>query len=254
MNSQDIISSGVLELYVLGIASAEESRDVEAWAKQFPEVADEIRAIEESLENYAVTHAMPPAEKVKEKVFISINAQRNVPVIAISSRWKWVAAASILLLIGSLYINFSYYQKYQDAQSALANTQTELQQQKEFAQTLQGDIEKMGSMNAMPVSLKGMPDVPNSAARVYWMQDSHEVWIDPSYMPKAPEGMEYQLWGFVDGKPVSGGMIKTLNNGSNVRLQKMKSFGKVEAFAVTLEKAGPEKPAPGGKVYVMGKI
>ena len=105
----------------------------------------------------------------------------------------------------------------------------------------------------MPVSLKPMPNVPDGAARIYWMQDTHEVYIDPSNLPKAPEGMQYQFWGIVDGKPVSGGMITTLKDGKTVHVQKMKSFGKAEAFAVSLEKAGPEKPAP-STVYVMGKI
>ena len=115
------------------------------------------------------------------------------------------------------------------------------------------DMGVMANKNAMPVSLKPMPNVPDGAARIYWMQDTHEVYIDPSNLPQAPEGMQYQFWGIVDGKPVSGGMITTLKDGKTVHVQKMKSFGKAEAFAVSLEKAGPEKPAP-STVYVMGKI
>jgi hypothetical protein len=45
----------------------------------------------------------------------------------------------------------------------------------------------------------------------------------------------------------------TLSDGRIVHLQKMKSFGKAEAFAVSLEEAGPEKPQP-SKVVVLGKI
>ena len=267
MEAQDIISSGLLELYVVGASSPEESRDVESWVKQYPEVATELAYIQEGIEAYAQTHAIAPQSSVKEKVFIRINASSSTaPVVpmkgknadtakvySISPAWKYAAAASIILLIGSLILNYTYYNKYNAANNDLQTAQTELQQQKEVAQSMKGDMDKMGNKNAMPVSLKGMPDVPDAAARIYWMQDTHEVYVDPSNLPEAPNGMQYQFWGIVDGVPVSGGMINTLKDGRKVHLQQMKSFGKAQAFAVSLEKAGPEMAAP-TKVYVMGKI
>ncbi len=68
----------------------------------------------------------------------------------------------------------------------------------------------------------------------------------------APAGKQYQLWAIVDGKPVDGGMI-TSKDGKNYNIQKMKTFGRAEAFAITLETAGGN-PQPKGTMYVMGKI
>lgn len=265
MEAQDIISSGLLELYVMSISSPGETRDVEAWAIQYPEVAAEIEAIRTGMESYAQTHAIAPTTAVKEKIFASIN-KVTTPVVLIEGRstgtaklhsitpfWKYAAAASIILLIGSVIFNYTYYNKYQTANDDLQATRTELEQQKQLAQAMHDDMGVMTDKNAMPVSLKGMPDVADAAARIYWMQDTHEVYIDPSNLPQAPNGMQYQFWAIVDGKPVSGGMINTLKDGRKVHVQKMKSFGNVQAFAVSLEKAGPEAPAP-TKVYVMGKI
>jgi len=48
-------------------------------------------------------------------------------------------------------------------------------------------------------------------------------------------------------------MLVTSKTGSEYRIQKMKSFGKAEAFAITLEKEGGN-PTPQGKMYVMGKL
>ena len=267
MEVQDIISSGLLELYAVGASSPEESRDVEVWVKQYPEVATELSYIQESIEAYAQTHAIAPNVSLKEKIFTEINASSSsAPVIAmqekandtikvysISPAWKYAAAASIVLLIGSLIFNYTYYNKYNSANNDLQAAQTALQQQKEVAQSMHDDMDKMGNKNAMPVSLVGTPTVPGAAARIYWMQDSHEVYVDAKNLPKPPDGMQYQFWGIVDGVPVSGGMIQTLPDGSKIHLQKMKSFGKAEAFAVSLEKAGPEKPKP-SEVVVMGKI
>ncbi len=266
MNAQEIISSGILELYCTGLTSVTETAEVELWAKQYPEVAAEIAVIQAGLEGYAQSHAIAPNASVKEKIFAQINKNAATPLVSIkatgndaakvypvSSFWKYAAAAGIILLIGSLIFNYTYYNKYQTTSADLLATQSELQQQKELAKAMHDDLGIMADRNAVPVSLDGMPDVANAAARIYWMKNTGDVYIDPSNLPQAPDGMQYQFWAIVDGKPVSGGMINTLKDGKTVHVQKMKSFGRAQAFAVSLEKAGPESPVP-TKVYVMGKI
>lgn len=266
MNAQEIISSGILELYCMGLTSAAETAEVAAWARQYPEVAAEIESIQSGLESYAQTHAVAPGPSVKEKLFAAINTNAAAPVIdikteekttakvySISSVWKYAAAASVILLIGSIALNVALNNKYQSANTELATAKTELEQQKELAKNMEQDMGVMTTKNAMHVKLDGMPDVPEAAARIYWMQDTKEVYIDPSNLPQAPAGKQYQFWAIVDGKPVNGGIITTQINGKTVHVQKMKSFGSAQAFAVSLEDAGPEKPEP-TRVMVMGKM
>ncbi len=266
MNAQEIISSGILELYCMGLTSATETAEISQWAKQYPELAAEIEAIQSGLESYAQMNAIEPDASAKEKLFAAINTNKTVPVVdikkeerttakiySISPAWKYAAAASVILLVGSLILNYTFYNKYQSANTELASTQSELQQQKEIASGMKNDMGVITNKDAMPVSMKGMPDVPDAAARIYWMQNTKEVYIDPSNLPQAPAGKQYQFWAIVDGKPVNGGIVTTEINGKKVHVQKMKSFGNAQAFAVSLEDAGPEKPVP-TKVMVMGKI
>ncbi len=267
MNAQEIISSGLLELYSMGLTSATETAEVAQWAKQYPEVASEIKAIQMGLEDYAQSHAFAPDAAVKVKIFNRINTNRISPVIPvkpaqnsgtakvyqIASVWKYAAAAGIILLAGSLIFNYIFYNKYISSNTDLAATQSELQQQKELAQAMHDDMGVMANKDAMPVSLNPMPDVAGAAARIYWMKNTGEVYIDPSNLPQAPTGKQYQFWAIVDGAPVNGGIITTEINGKTVHIQKMKSFGNAQAFAVSLEDSGPEKPVP-TKVMVLGKI
>ena len=250
----------------MGLTSEAETAEVIKCVIQYPEVATEIEVIQSGLESYAQTHAIAPAATVKEKIFASISTNISVPVIdlkadqntsakvySISPVWKYAAAASVILLVGSLISNYTYYNKYTSANTELATSKTALEQQKKLASNMEADMDVMTKKNAMHVKLDGMPDVPEAAARIYWMQDTKEVYIDPSNLPPAPAGKQYQFWAIVDGKPVNGGIITTQINGKTVHVQKMKSFGSAQAFAVSLEDAGPEKPVP-TKVMSMGKI
>jgi hypothetical protein len=250
----------------MGLTSATETAEVAAWAKQYPEVATEIEAIQTGLEAYAQTHAIAPGASVKEKLFAAINTGKAAPVVdmrsadrttakvySISPAWKYAAAASIILLIGSLYLNYTFYNKYQTADKELASTQSELQQQKDLANAMHTDMGVMTDPHAMHVKLNGMADVPDATARIYWMQNTKEVYIDPSNLPKAPAGKQYEFWAIIDGKPVNGGVITTEINGKTVHVQKMKGFGAVQAFAVSLEDVGPAKVTP-AKVMAAGNI
>ncbi|MEP6676514.1 MAG: anti-sigma factor [Ferruginibacter sp.] len=264
MDVNEIISSGLPELYVMGLTTAEETLQVEQWADQYPEIKAEIAAIESGLEEYARANAITPDASVKEKIFAQIKGQEaKAPVVTemkttgklytISPSWKYAAAASIILLIGSMFFNYRYYNKYETAS-------TELQQQKDLAASMNKDMEGMhNDMNIMsdpkatPVSLDKTATAPDGAARIYWMKNTADVYIDPSYLAPAPPGKQYQFWGIVNGAPVSGGMINLEIGGKKVHLQKMKSFGKADAFAVSLEDAGPEKTKP-TEVMVVGKV
>ena len=71
-------------------------------------------------------------------------------------------------------------------------------------------------------------------------------------MPAAPTGKQYQLWAIVDGSPVDAGMITT-DKGS-YSIQKMKSFGKADAFAITLEKTGGSPTPTMSEMVVISEL
>ncbi len=244
MNVQEIISSGLLELYAADIATDAERQQVEIWRQQYPEVAAELSAIELGLENYATANAVPPAANVKDKLFAQINTAA-APVVNINTQpakvvafngWKWAAAASIALLIGSAFFNYSLYNKVENATAKLTEAEQQLNVAKLEADAMKNDIEVV--KQGLQVSLKGQPQMPDAKAKIYWMTGNGDVMVDASNLPDAPAGKQYQFWAIVDGVPVEGGLIITNDKGKKFRMQKMKSFGRAEAFAISLEKEG----------------
>ncbi len=265
MEVKDIISSGLLELYATGLSSLNEREQVESWIMQYPEVAAELKDIQFGLEEYAQSNAISPSIGTKDKMFAQIN--RVVPVkdinfdpnisgqaksVSIKNYWKWAAAASIVLLMGSAVMNMMYYTRYDTASNKLKEMQQQLAQQQQQNKEMKTDIDVVQSPYSIPVSLKGQPTTPDAKAKIFWMSNTGDVMIDASNLPDAPAGKQYQFWAIVDGVPVDGGLIITSDKGKKFRMQKMKSFGRAEIFAISLEKEGGS-PTP-TVVVSMGKI
>lgn len=264
MTKEEFISSGLLELYATGIASPEETQIVQDHLARFPELKEELNEIEMSLENYALSQSVQPAPSVKEKLFNELfvaddkKAINEAPVVSINKKYpvplfyKSIAAAVFILLIGSMVLNYFYFNKYHKTQNALDVAQQQLQQKEKSNEAMTHDLNVVTNKYAMPVVLNGTPHAPDALAKIFWMKNTGQVYIDPTNLPKVPQGMQYQLWGIVDGKPVSGGMIETSKG--IYHIQKMKSFGKVEAFAITLEKAGGSPTPTMDQMIVSAKM
>lgn len=256
--------SGLLELYAMGISSPEETQIVEHHLEQFPELKQELNDIEISLEKYAQANAIQPSSAVKEKLFKEVfpesteNENKTATVIPINRRsvsvpfYKLIAAASVLLLIGSIVLNYNFYHKYHHADNELQIALQKMEQQQQSNQAMSQDLDVVTNKYAQPVVLKGTPIAPDAVAKIFWMKNTGDVYINPTNLPKAPAGKQYQLWGIVDGKPVNGGMIIT--DKGIYHIQKMQSFGKAEAFAITLEKAGGSPTPTMDQMVVIAKM
>jgi anti-sigma-K factor RskA len=264
LNKEEFISSGLLELYAMRVSSPEETQIVEETLKQFPELKQELEDIEISLEKYARENAIEPPVSAKERLFsrvfpektkeenkrvtgIPINKKSETPMF-----YKWIAAASIILLIGSIIVNYSYYEKYHDAKQELLIAEQKIEQQQKSNLAMSRDMEIVTNKYAEPVVLKGTPKAPDAMAKIFWMKNTGDVYINPTNLPQAPAGKQYQLWAIVDGTPVNGGMIVTEKG--TYHIQKMKSFGKAQAFAITLEKTGGSPTPTMSEMVVIAKM
>lgn len=80
MNVKELISSGVIELYCLGIASDEERSVVEELMLKDPSVKEEIALINDALAHYAVAaSAVIPSVTLKEKILSAIQSPEAEP-------------------------------------------------------------------------------------------------------------------------------------------------------------------------------
>jgi anti-sigma-K factor RskA len=258
VNVQEYISSGIIESYVLGLLSAEESKEFENVCEQYPEVLQARLAFEMDLEKQAQRNAIEPPAQLKDKIFEQFHSLGRViplspsPVRKMSSTsmgWmKYAVAACLLLLAGSIYWNITLFNKNKKLQGDFDSTMTKM-----------NDMENdRGIMQQNPhvkmATMKGTEKAPQAYATVYWDTTSKDVYLLINNLPQPASDKQYQLWALLDGKPIDGGLIDNeFFIKQNKLLIRMKNAQGAQAFAITLEKKGGN-PTPQGDMYVKGGL
>lgn len=280
MDSQHFISSGIIELYVAGVATEEEVRELEAAMVQYPEVAAEVEAYRRNMEEYIRMQAVNPQANIKANLFSAINNESGLqegealpdedlqPSEVVSMQdgkslsWKWIATAAAVLLAASLILNYVFFNRYKefreykDKYQSLLVSQHSILSRSDLYKTrleqMQESMEIIQDPKVLKVPMPGTKAFPEALATVFWNPQSQQVYLKVNNLPEPAAGKQYQLWAIVNGKPVDMGVFEMGDTAS--LLQKMKVTGKAQMFAVTLEKKGGAIAPTMEQMYVAGKI
>ena len=237
MNIQEYISSGIIESYVLGLASAEERIEFERLSIQYPELLEARNQFEKAVERQTMENAPTPPD-LKEQIWSTIQQQPKVIAMESSRRrssFGWVAAASIILFLAAGYFAFKFYNQNKNLQDELTATKKNQDELKKQLEDMGAQQRMMSDPNVTVVNLKSMKGNPSSAS-VFWDSTSANVYMMVKNMPKLPSNKQYQLWALIEHatKPVNLGLF---DGGEKVML-KMNDVKKADAFAITIEDRG----------------
>lgn len=260
MNIKEYISSGIIESYVLGLASNEERGEFEKLCAIYPELIEERDKFEAMVEQHALNNSRQPPAGAGNHLFEKIIAAPVSPaeVIAFPQKTsaanikilRYLAAASVIVLIGFA----CFFYRLQVQNTNLANTNKQLQARYNEADSVLHSIvdarKVLKNNNLSLVEMTGTVAAPKSSAGIYWDSASAAVYMVVQGLPALPANWQYQLWAMLNGKPKSLGVFDAT---SNRVILKMNDCKKAEAFSITVEpKGGNLAPSP-GKVQVTGK-
>jgi anti-sigma-K factor RskA len=271
------ISSGLIEAYVSRLASPQEEQELETAIDQYPEIAIAVEDCRLGMEHYIMLQSVTPPTVVKQNL-IRIIADEEVgklireeaeetqiiedtPVrkLYVSSSWRWAAAAAILLLLGSLLLNFIYFSRYSDFKvkyEALLTTNNTLVSEQNVYRTrieeMEHSLDIVKDPSIQMVKMPGTKSFPSSLATIYWNKASKEVFLMANNLPQPATGKQYQLWAIVNGKPVDMGVFD-IGTDTAAILRKMKSVDNADMFAITLENKGGSPVPTMDQMYVAGK-
>lgn len=284
MDIQAYITSGIIEAYVLGLASDDEVREVEMYAAQYTQVKQSITEFEIALENQAIQTAIQPPAFLKEKILTAIATEKNnniitgseekinnpakvVSITAAPKSVRWLrsaVAASVILFLGSAILNFYYYSKYKEYKSQYTKTNNDYNTLLAERSTLiakndayQASFNEINDTSVVKVVMQAAsPARSGLVATVYWNKKSKDVFLTVNNLPKPAAGKQYQLWAIdiVNGQlsPADAGMVQ--NTAQPLDMFQMKKSDKAQKFAITLEKEGGSPTPDLNALQVIGGI
>ena len=271
MNVNEYIESGILDVYVLGGLSLEETSEVEAFATRFPEISKEIDSIRSTIEEMSSSESIIPPYLNKQSLFNKIDfllshskspINNNIisdkkPSQNISIAYFAIAASWLLTLLSG-YFTFHYRNQWLDSENKISSLQYENKDlAANFSVTKNNyhaasyQLAAINDSSLKMITLRALPGRPAIFAQILWSKSKHQVLLSSLSLPKPPEGRQYQLWAIVDGKPLDAGII---SKDDNEQLSRMKDISNPSAFAVTLEKSGGSEVPTIEEMYVMGSI
>ncbi|MEM9821505.1 MAG: anti-sigma factor [Bacteroidota bacterium] len=262
MDIKTYISSGVLEQYILGLCSPEETQQVEEYAAKYPEVSEKIKKLQCCMEHYAELHAIPPPPRLKGKILskiddiaecqgLSVEFKKGVQEQIMPSAppstpfdWSriWTGIAALMILSLSA-LSYSFYQKQNAANAELKRISSEInsikfdyKELRDQSDQLQARYAVLKDVGTKHVHMTGSKIAPQALAVIYYNPDHKKTYLNVINLPQAPHGHQYQLWADVDGKHHNMGAVKVSNE--EEQLHNLPFMENSKGFAITLEEVG----------------
>jgi len=264
-NIQQYIDSGVLELYIYGALSEEESKAVSAELKKHPEIKKEVEEIENALEQLSTAVAPYNPEAILQKIQAKIqDSKTTIPIdrdrknnktkVVLYIGW----AASILLLIGLFSVlnsNRQLRNTLESIQAENAVVEQEIEEARSDAEKAQELLNVYRDKEILKIPLGGQKVAPDAYAEVHWDKKSNKVYIDAKDLPTPPPGKEYQVWSLTlePLTPTSIGLLSNFQEDDN-KIFILDNANASQAFGITLEPAGGSKTPTMEQLYTLGTV
>jgi len=266
MTIREIIESGMVEAYVLGLLDDHQRQELEEALQRSPELQAELARVEEALERFAHVHAIEPPPQLREQIWEAIteraapqSLKQQTPLARpMLSRWNMVIGALagiafLLLVVSGIWLwklsstlelqgrQFEQFQHH--ITQSLRALEAQLADVRDYVRLTGG--------KAVIVPLTGTANQPTARASVCWDTASGQLFLAMPLLPPLPSDKAYQLWALVDGKPIDAGVFVP---DSSQLVYRLKEVHTAEAFAVTIEpREGSSVPTLSSMV-LMGKI
>jgi anti-sigma-K factor RskA len=268
VNVQEYIESGIIESYVMDLATESERAEFEQYCTQYPELVAARKDFEEKLERHASENAEHPPVGVKVKILEAIGNQGSLKSVSFNppkqiinmenstssrgSGWsRLAAAASIILIVGLAWFGYRTSSANKDLADKNSALTEKLNSTDSILNQIVAEQKVVKDPNVTVVNMVGTQVAPKSSANIYWDSTSSNVYLVVKNMPNLPSDKQYQLWALIDGKPKDLGVFDASED--KVILQ-MKNTQKAQAFAITIQQRGGSPSPTLEKMQSLGKV
>ena len=220
------LSSGLIEKYLIGTTTLEESKKVEAYISKYPEIEQTYNEMQFNLEIVSKTNAEKAPSYLLDVILNDIDLEEEqetpVPVIKLentkkTSKYKtWykigiAASITTLLLSGTSYLFYNQSKQLanenQIVVEELFDLRSDIEQNNKMLDNVMRQLLKLNNPETEKYIIKGNKRAKNLKTVAYINPKEKTSMIDVVSLPKLPEEQCYQIWAELQGKMVSLGIL-----------------------------------------------
>ena len=206
----------MLEKYLLGTTTPEESMQVERYIAMYPEVRKTYDELQENLETFAKMYALKTPEGLKARILNRIKAQNT----GRRKFQRYAVAASIaaLLFAGSSYFFWNQNQNLQDENVIVNNRIRTLEEDmKEQLEDVRNQFIVLNNPQTKKYAVNGNKKAKELKAVAYINPVKKLSYINVRNLPNLPDNQCYQMWAEVNGEMVNLGVIQSVDDKDHLR-------------------------------------
>ncbi|WP_019671339.1 anti-sigma factor [Eudoraea adriatica] len=210
------LDTDLLEKYLLGTTTPEESMQVERYIAMYPEVRKTYDELQENLETFAKMYALKTPEGLKARILNRIKAQNT----GRRKFQRYAVAASIaaLLFAGSSYFFWNQNQNLQDENVIVNNRIRTLEEDmKEQLEDVRNQFIVLNNPQTKKYAVNGNKKAKELKAVAYINPVKKLSYINVRNLPNLPDNQCYQMWAEVNGEMVNLGVIKSVDDKDHLR-------------------------------------
>ena len=201
------LDTDLLEKYLLGSTTDEESFQVERYIAMYPEVKETYDELQDNLEAYAKMHAIKTPEGLKERIIARIRGEKA----GRKRFFQYAIAASFtaFLCAAAAFFFYSQNQNLQEENDMVSNQIKLLEQDmKDQLEDVRNQFIVLNNPKTKRLNVKGNQKAKELKAVAYINPVKKLSYINVSKLPNLPENKCYQMWAEVNGEMVNLGVIK----------------------------------------------
>lgn len=248
-NITTFLNSDLLENYLLGQTTSEQTERVESYISKYPEVAAAYNTMQNQLELVAQTQAVPAPKAVLASLLDALDADTPViPITRSRSRKKWfhlsIAASVMAIMFASTtYMFFQQNQllkiENQKIAEEIYDRLDDLDSKNKHLDEVMRQMNQLNNPETEKYIIKGNNRAKNLKTIAYINPKDKTSMIDVVSLPKLPEEQCYQIWAELEDKMVNLGIL----NEADRQLKSIPYTENALALSITIEQRGSQLTA-----------
>lgn len=210
------LDTDLLEKYLIGTTTEEESQQVERYIAMYPKVRETYDELQANLETFAKMHAIKAPEGLKARILEMIKAQNTGR--RRFRRYAIAASIAAFVFAGSSYFFWDQSQGLIEENTIVNNKIKNLEEDmREQLEDVRNQFIVLNNPQTKKYVVKGNKKAEELKAVAYINPVKKLSYINVQNLPNLPENQCYQMWAEVNGEMVNLGVIKNVDDKDKLR-------------------------------------